>query len=157
VHRCGAVDCVLSSSHLRLHTCVSTPASSHLRLHTCVFTLLLTQSRLQTSLEEDDFERFREQSGQELLTACLQLLRTEFIGTLRARLESPAGGGGAPPPWQQLELVCWATRVLHAELKTTLSREHETLAADPASTQRQLEFNASIKVCVPAEDPSDGR
>ena len=77
----------------RLHTCVFTPASSHLRLHTCVFTLLLTQSRLQTSLEEDDFERFREQSGQELLTACLQLLRTEFIGTLRARLESPAGGG----------------------------------------------------------------
>ena len=116
--------------------------------------MLLT---LQASFEEDDFERFREQSGQELLTACLQLLRTEFIGTLRARLESPAGAGGAPPPWQQLELVCWATRVLHAELKTTLSREHETLAVDPASTQRQLEFYVSIKVSVPAEDPSDGR
>jgi len=97
------------------------------------------------TLEEDDFERFREQSAQDLLATCLQLLGHEFVASLRAKLE-PAESG-QPPPWQQLELVCYAVRALHAELKTALGhRDADT--SDPAAAAARAALQSAIRELV---------
>lgn len=71
-------------------------------------------------VEEEDFTRFREQGASEVLGICLELLKAQFLSALRARLE-PNGAGVSS--WQQLELVLYVVRVLHADMKSLLSRE----------------------------------
>ena len=78
----------------------------------------------------------------------MQLLSHDFLQALRSKLE-PLAGSGAPPPWQQLELVCFATRSLHAELKGLLSRELEG-AADPPAQQALAAHKAAVRELLAA-------
>ena len=52
-------------------------------------------------LDEDEWERFREQSAQEVLAVCMQLLHVDFVNAVLQVLASPG--------WQPFELAFFAT------------------------------------------------
>jgi len=78
-------------------------------------------------VDEDDFNRFREQTAVEILGTCQQLLHAEFIGAIR----TTAAAGS----WQQLEVAFFVLRGLHVEIKATLSQEADGAALAPSLLQ----------------------
>lgn len=97
-------------------------------------------------LDEDEFERFREQSAQPVFASCLQLLHADFVTTLAAQLD------GDSPAWQSFELVCYVTRCVHAELKATLSSGAEPSALSPAllAAHKDAVHALLLKLLAPA-------
>ena len=97
-------------------------------------------------VDEDEFERFREQSAQEVFSSCLQLLHADFVTMLAAALDGDA------PAWQQFELVCYVTRCLHAELKTTLSSDGDgsSLPAPLLAAHKEAVRALLMKLLAPA-------
>uniref|UniRef100_A0A7S4B9K5 Transportin-3 n=1 Tax=Chrysotila carterae TaxID=13221 RepID=A0A7S4B9K5_CHRCT len=80
-------------------------------------------------LQEEDFERFREQSAIEVLGTCMQLLHSEFVASLREGLGAPS--------WQQVEAAMFVVRGLHVDFKGVLSRGDEAGALPVAVAQEQ--------------------
>jgi hypothetical protein len=97
-------------------------------------------------LDEDEFERFREQSAQEIFVSCLQLLHADFIGSIAAPLEAEA------PSWQSFELVCYIVRCLHAEIKTTLNSDADgsELPAPLLAAHKEAVRTLLLKLLAPA-------
>lgn len=81
------------------------------------------------AIEEEDFTRFREQGAAEVLSQCLQLLHTEFVDGLRQTM-----GDGSQ--WQRLEVVLFAVRALHIDVKGTLQQEADGGGGLPPARQQ---------------------
>ena len=107
-----------------------------------------TSWEAEDDVDQDEFERFREQSAQEIFSSCLQLLHAEFVATLEHELS----GGGSAPTWQSFELVLYITRCLHAELKTTLGSEPDGsgLPAPLLAAHKDAVRSLLLKLLAPA-------
>ena len=97
-------------------------------------------------VDQDEFERFREQSAAEVLSTCLQLLHAEFISNVASLVEP------AQPSWQSYELVFFVMRCLHAELKATLNADADgaELSAPMLATHKEAVKALLIRLLAPA-------
>ena len=117
----------------------------------CMLPPTFTSWADEDDLDQDEFERFREQSACEVLATCLQLTHSEFIASVAHLVASES------PSWQAYELAFFVMRALHAELKTTLSADADSAAMPLAMLQTHKDAVRAllVRLLAPAAS-SDG-